>query len=96
MPVSYYIDISIQTLEGPKRVGRFELGNDRKSAVQLFKKLKGSPQVNPRDMLFIEFMEVVNGLPLNLHMLTCDLQELGANSMLITQELFRLANLKVK
>jgi hypothetical protein len=92
---SWYIDISIQTHEGPQRIGRFQLGDDREAAINLFKKLKGSPEVDIKDMLYIEFVELKNGLPLNLDILTCDLQELGTNSMIITQELFRLANLKV-
>jgi hypothetical protein len=96
METSVYIDISIQTSEGSQRFGRFEIGEDREAAHQLFKKLKGSSEVNLKDMLFIEFMELVNGLPVNLDILTCDLQELGTNTMLITQEIFRLANLRVK
>ena len=95
MYTSVYIDFSIQTPEGPKRFARFELGNDRAVARDLFKKLKGSGYVNDRDMLFIEFMESVNGFPVNLDILTCDLQELGMNTMLITREIFRLSNLKV-
>ena len=93
---SAYIDISIQTLEGPKRFGRFEIGNDREAALHLFKKLKGSPEVDSKDMLYIEFIELVNGLPANLEILTCDLQELGTNTMVITQEVFRLANLRAQ
>lgn len=96
MQTIFYIDLSIQTTEGPQRIGRFDLGADREAAIQLFKKLKGSAEVNVKDMLYIEFMETVNGLPLNIDVLTCDLQELGTNTMLITQELFRLANLKVR
>lgn len=96
METSVYIDISIQTPEGPKRFGRFEIGQDREAAHQLFKKLQGSSEVNVKDMLYIEFMEQVNGLPVNHDILTCDLQELGKNSMLITQEIFRLSNLRAK
>ena len=96
MQTNFYIHISIQTQDGPQPIGRFELGSDREAASNLFKKLKGSAEVNVKDMLYIEFMETVNGLPLNIDVLTCDLQELGTNTMLITQELFRLANLKVK
>lgn len=96
MQTSFYIDISIQTTEGPKRFARFELGSDREAARELFKKLKGSPAIDPRDMLYIEFMETVNGLPVNLDILTCDLQELGTNAMLITQEVFRISNLKAR
>jgi hypothetical protein len=47
-----------------------------------------------KDMLYIEFMELTNGLPVNIDILTCDLQELGTNAMLITQEIFRISNLK--
>ncbi|MEP7377305.1 MAG: hypothetical protein ABI675_28135 [Chitinophagaceae bacterium] len=96
METSVYIDISIKTSQGSQRFGRFEIGEDREAAHQLCKKLKGSSEVNLKDMLFIEFMELVNGLPVNLDILTCDLQEPGTNTMLITQEIFRLANLRVK
>ena|SRR5689334_11309135 len=96
METRFYIDISIQTQEGPQRIGRFEIGDDREAASRLFKVLKGSPEVNAKDMLYIEFMELVNGLPLNIDILTCDLQELGTNTMLITQDIFRLANLRVR
>jgi len=94
MHAAFYIDISIQTAEGPLRIGRFDVGRERHAAMNLFKQLKGSPKVNLKDMLYIEFMEQVNGLPLNIDILTCDLQELGTNTMAITRELFRLANLK--
>lgn len=94
MDKSFYIDISIQAQDGPKRIGRFELGTDRQSAYTLFKKLKGSPEINQKDMLYIELMEIANGLPLNFDIMTCDLQELGTNVMLVTQELFRVSNLR--
>ena len=92
----FYIDISIQTPEGPKQFGRFEFGSNREAAQELFRRLKGSPEVDPKDMLHIEFRETVNGLPVNLDILTCDLQELGTNTMMITQEVFRLTNLQVR
>jgi hypothetical protein len=96
MNSSFYIHISIQAQDGPQSIGRFELGTDRDAANSLFKKLKGSPEVNLKDLLYIEFMEMTKGLPSNIDILTCDLQQLGTNVMLITQELFRLANLRVK
>jgi hypothetical protein len=96
METKFYIDISIQAQDGPQRIGRFEIGDDREVATNLFNNLKGSPEVDVKDMLYIEFMELVNGLPLNIDILTCDLQELGTNTMLITQEMFRVANLKVR
>lgn len=94
MQTLFYINISIRTANGPRRFARFELGNDGEAARALFKNLKGSPEIDPQDILFIEFMETANDLPLHLDMLTCDLQELSINTMLITQEIFRLSNLK--
>jgi hypothetical protein len=96
MQPAFYIDISIHTVDGPKRIGRFDLGKHREEALSLFKSLKGSSEINVRDMLYVEFMESVRGLPVNIDIITCDLRELGTNTMLITQELFRLANLKHK
>jgi hypothetical protein len=94
MQISCYIDISIQTINGPQRFGRFDVGPDRNAARDLFKKLKGSTEINLKDMLYIELMEMVGSLPINLEILTCDLQELGTNTMMITQEIFRLSNLR--
>lgn len=90
----FYINISIRTAQGPIPFGSFTLGNNAESANILFSKLKGSPEANHNDLLFIEFVEMVNGLPVNLHILTCNLQELGTNCMLITQEVFRMSNMK--
>ena len=63
MYAAFYIDISIQTGEGPIRIGRFDVGSERYAARNLFKQLKGSSKVDLKDMLYIEFMEQVNGLP---------------------------------
>ena len=96
MVTRFYINFSIKTPGGPKHFGHFNLGENKEEAQALFARLKGSPVVDYNDMLFIEFMEEVDGLPLNIDMITCDLQQLGINSMMITQEVFRLSNLKVK
>ena len=95
MHTTFYINISVRTADGPQPFGHFNLGENRESAYSLFKRLKGSPEVNYNDMLYIEFSELINGLPLNIDILTCDLQELGTNCMLITQEVFKISNLKV-
>jgi hypothetical protein len=96
MHTTIYIDIRIQTSEGPQRFARFDLGHDRDAGRRLFSNLKGSREVNSKDMLYIELVESVNELPVNLEILSCDLQQLGTNTMLITQEIFRLTNLRVR
>ena len=90
----FLIHVSVRTAAGPKPFGTFNLGSDRTAAKNLFKRLRGSADLDLNDMLYIEFTELLNGLPVNVDTITCDLQELGTNCMLITQEVFRLANLK--
>jgi hypothetical protein len=38
-------------------------------------------------------METFNDLPLNLHIITCTLEQLAANTSIITKELFRSHNI---
>jgi hypothetical protein len=47
-------------------------------------------------MLAMELMEAVNGLPVNLHMLGCTLEELAHNCKIITKETFKLHNLEAR
>jgi hypothetical protein len=94
MITKFYIDCSIKTVEGHIRFGRFNIGENKEEAYELFQRLKGSHECDDRDILFIEFMEMANGLPVNHDMLTCGLQEIGINCMLITQEVFRLMHLR--
>jgi hypothetical protein len=42
----------------------------------------------------MELEETVNGLPVNLHMLACTLEELAYNTKIIVKETFKLLNLK--
>jgi hypothetical protein len=42
MASDFYIDLSVQTDQGPTRIGRFNIGQDREKARELFKKMMGS------------------------------------------------------
>ena len=88
------INLCVRTADGPKPFGSFNLGGNRQSATELFRRLKVSAELDVHDMLYIEFTEMLNGLPINIDIVTCDLQELGINCMLITQEVFRISNLQ--
>ena len=73
--------------------GKFFIGNNRARAYALFNKLEGTNDASKDDLLFIDFMETANGLPLNLKMKSCTLNQLAENCKLITKELFKLNNL---
>jgi hypothetical protein len=89
----FYILISIRTANGFENIGKFYVGDDRSSATGLFAQLKGNPQVDEKTLLYLELMETIDELPVNLLMKTCTLRELGENCKMITREIFKLFNL---
>lgn len=91
----FYVVLSIRTGDGFESFGKFNLGNKRKAAADVFHQLKGSPAVNEKTMLTIDLVEIVNGLPLNLQILGCTLEELAYNAKIITKETFKLLNLEM-
>jgi hypothetical protein len=90
---TFYILISVKTREGFESFGKYNLGNNRKTATAIFRQLKGSPDVD-QTMLTMELEEAVNGLPVNLQMLGCTLEELAYNTKIIVKETFKFLNLK--
>ena len=91
---TFYVLLSIRTCNGFENFGRFNLGNNRKAAAQVFRQFRGSPEVDERTVLTIELMETVDELPVNLNILACTLEELTYNTRVITKETFKLHNLK--
>jgi len=72
----------------------FFIGNKKKSAESIFQKLKGSKDVSEKSILQLELMEIAKGLPINMNLLSCTLDELGENCKIITKELFKHLNLE--
>jgi len=95
MDTKYYISFSLKTRNGPESVGQFFIGNDRDAAYDLFQKLKGTTDVDERNVLYLDFIETKEGLPVNLKVINCTLEQLGYNCKIITKEIFRQRNLKV-
>ena len=90
---NFYVSLSIRTPEGFESFGKFNVGNKRKAAVEVFRQLKGNPTVDEKTLLTIDLVETVNGLPLNLNILGCTLEELAYNCRVITKETFKFYNL---
>lgn len=91
---TFYVLLSICTADGFESFGKFNLGYKRKAAAEIFRQFQGSPEVDERSALTIELVETVNGLPFNLHILACTLEELAYNTRIIAKETFKLHNLK--
>jgi hypothetical protein len=91
---TFYILINLRTQDGFESFGKYNVGNNRKSATALFRQLKGSHDIDPKTMLTMELEETVNGLPINLQMIACTLEELAYNTKIIVKETFKYLNLK--
>jgi flagellar motor switch protein FliM len=92
METTFYIILNIITPNGLQSYARFYIGNDRNMAYQLFSQLKGSADINEKNILYLELMETVENLPVNIRMISCSLNELADNCRMITKEIFTWAN----
>ena len=94
METTFYILLSIKTASGPESFAQFFIGNKRSAAQAIFRKLKGTPEIDERNVLYLDFMETKDGLPINLELISCTLEQLAENCKLITKEIFKLNNLE--
>jgi hypothetical protein len=94
METTFYILLSMKTNAGYENYGRFYIGNDKKAAYSLFANLKGTPDANEKAVLNCDFMETRDGLPINLQVLACTLEQIAENCKIITRERFRQLNLE--
>lgn len=91
---TFYIVLNLRTSQGYECFGKFFIGDNEASAEEIFKKLKGRDTVNDKSILQLDLMESKNGLPVNVQMISCSLEELAENCRTITRELFRLINME--
>ena len=91
---TFYVLLSIRTGDGFESFGKFNLGNKRKAAADVFRQLKGDSRVDEKTMLTIDFVETVKGLPVNLQLLGCTLEDVAHNCKILAKETFKLLNLK--
>jgi len=90
----FYVVLNIKSGSDFKTYGKFFLGNSRKFADAIFKKLKGNKKVSNASVLYIELMETNNELPVNIQVMSCSLEELAENCKMITKETFKQCNLE--
>ena len=93
MESKYYIELNMKTVDGMERFGCFELGGDRAFSVGLFAGLAGRPACSDDEVLHMDLVEKRNGLPMNMQVISCTVEELGANVKYLTRELFKKINL---
>ena len=94
METTFSITFSFKSYQGVDCFGRFFIGNDRDRASEIFQQLKGEVDVKETDVLFVDFVEAIEGLPTNLKIKSCTLAQLGENCKIITKEVFKLNNIE--
>jgi len=85
----YAIQVTMRCEQDAECIATFNLGRNGTLASDLFRRLRGNPQVTEKDPLQMEFIELTNELPLIVDIISCTLAEIGENSKLITRELFK-------
>ena len=88
MQTTFYIKFTLKTPEGFESFGQFFIGNDRSTASMIFESLKGSLDVQENNILQLDFIETVDGLPVNIKVLRCTLSEMAENCKIITKAVF--------
>jgi hypothetical protein len=94
MKTTFYIVLNMKKGETFEAFGKFFVGNDRRFAYQLFSRLEGDTSVKESDILHMDMMETVDGLPVNMKVINCRLEQLAANCRTITKEIFKARNLE--
>jgi hypothetical protein len=89
METTFYIKFTIKTFKGFESFGQFFIGNNRAAATAIFKMLKGSTEVSENTILQLDFIETKNGLPVNINLLQCTLNEMAENCKIVTKEIFK-------
>jgi len=94
MEAQFYITLSFKTGEDYKPFAKYFLGNDHTIAYAIFKQLKGYDEVDDTNFICLDFIETKQGLPKNLKVKSCTLQQLCENCGIITKELFKFINIE--
>jgi hypothetical protein len=94
MKSTFYVDLNMKTADNFENYGRFFIGNDPDFAYNLFAGLKGSEVIGEEDVLHIDLVELQDGLPVNISVINCTLEELTENCRTISKEMFKHLNLE--
>jgi len=89
METNFQISLYIKTPTGFETYGNFELGTDREQAADIVKQLKGTDNISTNSILYMDFTEIRDGVPLPIRILHCTLDEIAYNVRIITRDIFK-------
>jgi hypothetical protein len=89
MESEYRIALHGKTPTGYETYGMFYIGNDSVEVNRLFHHLKGCRQHREEGLLLMELQAIYRGLPIDMQMIHCTLEDVAENTRLITKYLFK-------
>ncbi len=89
MKTEYQISLHIKTPSGFETYGNFSLGSDRDQAMAIVEQFKGSDDKLENSILYIDFTEVKDAIPLPIKLLHCTLDDIAYNVRVITRDVFK-------
>jgi hypothetical protein len=89
MGTFFHISLHIKTPTGFETYGNFDLGSDKEKATAIVEQLKGTDNISENSILYMDFTEVKNDIPLPVKMLHCTLDDIAYNTRIITREVFK-------
>ena len=88
MSHEYRIVVHLKTLRGFETFGEFFLGTNKQEANRFFRTLKGTAVQEQEGILMMELRTIYRGLPIDVEMRSCSLEELGENCKSIAKYVF--------
>jgi hypothetical protein len=85
----FHIICNLRTATGLTKLAVFHVGTDPQFAYDVFSKLNGNPVSHEGSILSMDLIELEKGLPKNLNIIECTLDDLAMNCKIITKEVFK-------
>ncbi|MCW2601858.1 MAG: hypothetical protein JWM02_3687 [Frankiales bacterium] len=89
METLFQISLHIKTPSGFETYGTFDLGYDRLQATEIFNQLKGTPDISPHSVLYMNLSAIRDGIPLPMEIRHCTLEDIAHNARIITRDVFK-------
>ena len=89
METKFQISLHMKTPSGFETYGNFDLGSHREQAMAIVEQFKGSDDKLENSILYMDFTEVQNGIPLPVKILHCTLDDIAYNIRIITRDIFK-------
>jgi hypothetical protein len=89
MKMLFQISLHIKTPSGFETYGTFDLGEDRQQATEIFNQLKGTADIALHSVLYMDLLEIRDGIPIPMEIRHCTLEDIAYNARIITRDVFK-------